>query len=102
MNFIYSIFIGVFFALFETPTIYAIPALLFLVSGRAIKDIIFKKDFFTGTPSQFQLYISNINKSNLSTKRASVKYFLQSLLIDGVLSITAFFIVQLLFSNQGE
>ncbi len=56
MNFIYAIILGIIFGLSEIDFFYAFLLILLLVFVYALKDIIFKRQFITDTPSAYVLF----------------------------------------------
>jgi len=94
MPFIYAIIIGAIFAFIKVPATISIISILVLVSFRAIKDILFKKDFITGVQSPYQLYLLNLERLNRNKEKAALKYFAQSFIIDSSIAIVAFVIIK--------
>ncbi|MCK9425715.1 MAG: hypothetical protein M0Q21_06735 [Ignavibacteriaceae bacterium] len=96
MSFLYAILIGVIFGFSELTIPSSILLVLVLVSFRSLKDIIFKKDFITGVASPYQLYLMHLEKMNVSKSYAALKYYLQSMLFDGLISLTVFGLIRLI------
>lgn len=94
MPFIFAIIIGAIFGFIKMPVTISIISVLVLVTFRTLKDILFKKDFITGVQSPYQLYLLNLEKLNRSNEKAALKYFAQSFLIDGFISVVVFIIIR--------
>ena len=97
MSFFYAIIIGIILGLANLSAIKSILIILGLIIIGGIKELIFKKDFITGNPSAYQLYLENLDKLNKSKDKAAIKYFLQSFLFDGTISIIVFAVVKIIF-----
>jgi len=94
MSFVYSIIIGLIFAFIKMPVTIGIISILVLVSLRAIKDILFKKDIITGVQSPYQFYLLNLERLNRDKDYAALKYFAQSFLIDSSIALVVFVIIK--------
>ena len=94
MNFLYSALIGLVFGFSNEKWFSALLWIFFCLIALALKDILFRKDFITKTASPYVIYVENLIKQKNNAKGAIIKYILQSLLIDGGISILIFFIVR--------
>lgn len=77
MTFIFSIIIGLIFGISNLTVLISIISILFLTSLRSTKDILFSKDFITGTESAYKIYLHNLELSNKNKNYARIKYILQ-------------------------
>lgn len=96
MSFVYAIVIGLVIGFADLSITVSLVLILLLVSFRSMKDILFKKDFITGTTSPYQLYLMNLNTANKKENNPAIRYYLQSLLFDGAISVVLFFVIRFL------
>ncbi len=96
MSFLYAIIVGAIFGFIKTPVLVGIVSILILVSFRSVKDILFKKDFITGVQSPYQLYLINLEQLNRSKDKSALKYYLESLLFDGSISLITFVLIKVI------
>ena len=97
MPIFYSILVGVIMGLAKLSIFASILIIITLILVNTAKDIIFKKSFFTGVSSPYQLYLANLEELNRSKKYAIAKYLIKSLISDGIIALVVFTIVRLVF-----
>ncbi|GEM_PF-3779514 len=91
MHFIYSLLFGILCAYLKLGNGPSIILLLFWIFLFNLKDVVFKRNLITGVPSAFQLYKA---KQKIENKNHWLKYIQIAMLIDGSISIIAYFITK--------
>ena len=68
--------------------------IIFFVFLYALKYIIFRRQFFTGIPSAFVLYVNNLENLGRPTERAWISYLVKSIFVDGIIAMMIYLIVR--------
>lgn len=93
---IYAVFIGILLGVSDTSVPAALAGLFGLVFAHAIWAIVVRKRFITGTPSQYALYLENLQHSGNETAGTWRTFLLLSLFTDGGVGALSFAITRII------